>query len=54
MARDIDQHQAPHVGLVEGARERDRQPAIDHERAQHFRGVIAADDVRRQWLFLGT
>ena len=54
MARDVDQQQAPHVRLLERAGERDREPAVDHERAQHFGGILAADDVGRQWLFVGT
>ena len=54
VARDIDQQHAPHVRLLERALERDRKPAIDDEGAQHLDGVLAADDVGRQWLFAGT
>src|ERR1700682_1785030 len=54
MARDVDEKQTPHVRLFERARECDGKSAIDDERAQHFRGIIAAHDVRRQWLLLGT
>src|SRR5258707_1377060 len=52
MTRDVDQQQAPHVRLLEGALERDREPAIDHERAQHLGRILATDDIRRQWLFV--
>ena len=54
VARDVDQKQAPHVRLLERALERDREPAVDHEGAQHFDRILAADDVGRQRLFVGT
>jgi hypothetical protein len=54
MARNVDQNQAPHIRLLEGARERDGESTIEDERAQDFRGIIAAYDVWRQWLLLGT
>ena len=54
MTGDVDQEQPPHVGLLEGALERDREPAIEHEGAQHFGGVLAADNVGRQRLLLGS
>ena len=54
MARDVDQKEAPHIRLLEGARERDGKSAVEDKRAQHFGGVVAAHNVRGQWLFLGT
>ena len=54
MARYVNQKQAPHVRLLERALEGDGKSAIDDKRTQHFRGVIAAHDVGRQGLLLGT
>src|SRR4051812_36802453 len=54
MTRQVNQKQTPHVRLFERARERDRKPAIDYERAQHLGGIVATDDVWRQRLLLRT
>ena len=48
MAGDVDQKQTPDIRLLERTRERDRKPAVKHERAQHFRGIVAADELAKE------
>ena len=45
MTGEIDQQQAPHVGLLEGPLERHRQPAVQHEHAQDLDRIVADEDV---------
>ena len=43
------------VSSMAGPNEQPLPPdVIDHEGAQHLDGVLAVDDVGRQWLFVGT